>query len=258
MKNAENYFLIFLSLVLIGIFCFTLSLFIESYTEYDYSYDELSREKLTFISYEEVSLSKGGRLYKLYFAEYTKPLVVNNIAAKKLDKKALMNLEANQILEVYFTNEASKDICEINVDAQTLLSLSDYNRVMQNNQTLGIILFPSILLAVLGSLAYSLSKLKLDNQQKEYHRIKLVSSIDGNEIRVCESLRLCTLTVNGKIIDQCRRPIGRTSKQTAYRLKGTFKSEGKQIAVEAEEKGSFLLLYCDGKLIKRRYTGFDL
>ena len=84
---------------------------------------------------------------------------------------------------------------------------------------------------------------------------RLIYKIDGNKIRVHETFDFCTLTVNGKIIDQCRRPIGRTSKQTAYHLKGTFKSKGKRISVEAKTKRSLLLLYYDGKLVKRQYIG---
>ena len=255
MKNFIAFCIISFSLLCTALFGFLFAQCIKSYAEFDYDYTELLCRELTLTGYEEDYYYKTGTSYRLYFEESDEPLVINNITSKKLDKKALTVLKEGQALKVYTPQDDPNDICELSSDSVTLLHLSDYNKVNRSNQTIGMILCPIMIAFSLGLLLYSVCMLKYDKHPGKFNEVELVYKIDGNKIRVHETFDFCTLTVNGKIIDQCRRPIGRTSKQTAYHLKGTFKSEGKRIPVEAKTKRSLLLLYYDGKLVKRQYIG---
>ncbi len=250
MKNFIAFCIISFSLLCTALFGFLFAQCIKSYAEFDYDYTELQCRERTFTGYEERRNYNSGNSYKLYFEESDEPLVINNITSKKLDKKALTALKEGQTLKVYTPQDDPNEICELSTDSITLLHLSDYNNVNRRNQTIGMILCLIMIAFSLGLLLHSVYMLKY-----EFNEVNLIYKIDGNKIRVHETFDFCTLTVNGKIIDQCRRPIGRTSTQTAYHLKGTFKCEGKRIPVEAKTKRSLLLLYYDGKLVKRQYIG---
>jgi hypothetical protein len=71
---------------------------------------------------------------------------------------------------------------------------------------------------------------------------------DGNVIRIHEGAELSSLTVNNKLIDQCRGAVGKN-----FHLKGSCHSKGKRITAEAKVERMTLQLYCNGELVKTKY-----
>ncbi len=140
-QSPINPTVVFILLILVASTILFLCCF-HNYKKFDIDYDDVTHEKLTFISYEKKSRGKTGDLYEFHFAEYSQPLIVDGITSSVLDKIALKELEENQKLDVYYIQEASKEICELKSASTTLLSLSDYVNENQNNEIIGMILFP--------------------------------------------------------------------------------------------------------------------
>lgn len=136
-------------ILMLVIALFFLLLFVNciiSYCKYDLDYSELLFEELTFIKYEKVYRGSD----EIYFKEYEKPFKLNSIADKELDKTALEKMAENERMEVYFRKDSFRhfeyEICEISCDYGVLLSLSDYIKINQSNQAVGMCICPVIML----------------------------------------------------------------------------------------------------------------
>lgn len=147
------------SVLIIAILCVFPALFswlfyncLNFYHSFDVQYDELICEELTFDKYEIIVRIKSGDLYEIYFEEYDEPFEVSNITQNKLDKKVLKSLEQSTIINVYYRETDSRkynyEICEMKVNSVEILRLTDYVKVNQNNQILGMIVCP--ILAISG------------------------------------------------------------------------------------------------------------
>ena len=110
-------------------------------------YQDIVHEELTFERYEVKRRLKGGDRYFIYVQEYTNSFEITGIAQRKLDKSALEKLESGTSVEIYY--DVGCSICEMKSGSDTLLSLSDYKEVNQNNQKAGIILCPIMIASVL-------------------------------------------------------------------------------------------------------------
>ena len=141
------FLLLFIALLL---FC------IYSYFRFDVDYSELTYSQLTFKEYKVAHVR--GEFYEIYFQEYEDPFEISIITAKRTNKTALKSLKANDTVDVYFCENSSSKynytICEIKCGSTIPVSLDDYKGANQDNQRIGIIACPFIILM----LAFSLYK----------------------------------------------------------------------------------------------------
>ncbi len=151
MKNKIN--LIFALILFIGIDSLFVFLFfncLNEYKKYDISYEELVYEKLTFDRYERIIKSKGGDTFEIYFEEYDVPFEIDNITQKELNKKELKDLKDGEKLDVYYRENDSKkyeyEICEMKSQDVTYLEFSNYISVNRNNEILGMIISPILVI----------------------------------------------------------------------------------------------------------------
>ncbi len=125
---------------------------IREYPKFDVDYSDLTREELTFQSYEEKPGAETGPTYYIHFKEYPDPFRIDNITSKKVNKQVLKSLNENQKLLVYYTQDAEshyKEICELKTYATPILTLSNYIRVNQNNQLAGMVFSPIMIVSTL-------------------------------------------------------------------------------------------------------------
>ena len=144
--------MIFILLVLLLFLALFMFLFINSIYYYSYykelEYSDVMYEELTFEKYEMI---RGGRYsstrYEIYFYEYDEPFEVSSFVLNKFDRDALNDLGRNQKIQVYY--EDDYDICQMKCGSITLLSFSDYKEENIENQALGIIISPILILMVI-------------------------------------------------------------------------------------------------------------
>ena len=139
-------------LLIIGLFGFLLINCITSYSDFDINYSDLVFQELTFERCDRIPQGKSGYAYDIYFKEYEKPFRIDSIASKKVDKVALKLLAENQTIQVYlhqqsYGNSDYYEICEMFYNETEILSLSNYVKANQNNQIIGMILCPLLILS---------------------------------------------------------------------------------------------------------------
>ncbi|MBE5887596.1 MAG: hypothetical protein E7283_02030 [Lachnospiraceae bacterium] len=236
-----------------GLFIFCFFNCIKSYPEFEVEYSELHYEELTFEKYDEKPAGKSGYSYEIYFREYEEPFRVNNITQKKMDKNALKALQTNTVIKVYFRPSTNKkytyDICEMKSDMSVLLSLADYIETNQRNQIVGMICLP-ILIVFCVVLIVVFTRLQELARKGRVGDVKLEHRICGNLIQVCNSLELCSLVINNRIVDKYEWIVA-----TRFCLKGTVYCEGREVTVEAKMGFVNMRLYCDGKLVGTKFMG---
>jgi hypothetical protein len=232
------------------------------YSGFDIDYDDVQYEELTFNKHEVVSVGKGGSLHIIYFDEYAIPFEISNITNKKLDKQALGELEAGEIIKVYYFESSSKnyeyEICEMKSASKTLLSLSDYVAANQNNQVVGIvfntvmIVISSLLVLLFACSLVSMYRLnKYGDYNKRLGKVKIEYVVDKNVIQVFNSPDICSLVINGKVVD---RYIGLVA--TQFHLKGKLKFKDKEVLVEAKMGHFNIRLYYDGEVVGKAFMAF--
>ena len=245
--------LILVFVLMTGFFAFLFVNCISLYSKFDIDYNDLVCEELTFKSYDKVYLYKGDCEYIIYFEEYIKPFEISTIADKKLNKTALENLSEDEILHVYYRESSSLkyeyEICEFSHNSTVLLSLTDYIQTNQSNQLIGIIMCPIMIISSVFVVCIYMYMLKPINPEK-LGKIKVEYVLYENVIRIYNSASVCSLVVNDEIVDQYLGIM-----PTKFCLKANLNINGKDIPVEAKMGIVNIRLYCDGKLVAKKFMG---
>lgn len=236
-------------------FAFFLCNCVYLYSAYDVEYRDLTYLPLTFDRYEKLDQGKYGPVYRIYFKEYAEPFGLNRIANRNLDKVLLDELAEGTLTKVYFCEKSSRfsnyEICEISCHDGMLLSLSDYVSANRSNQMVGIILCPIMILISLFMVQAFAMAMKPITRDTILGKIKIEYEINGNIVRVYNSVHMCSLVINDKIVDQYEGIYGGN-----FRLKGRLASGGKTVRIEAWMGFAFMRLYCNGELVAKRFMAF--
>ncbi len=247
--------IIVLTILVTGFFTFLFANCIINYQKFDVEYNELAYRQLTFKEYEKIKKGRGGDFYEIYFKEYEKPFVIDNITKNGLDKEALEKLEKNQVIEIYYCESSSINyeysICEMKSKSTVLLSLSDCIEVNQTNQMAGMIVCPIMIACCLFLGIIIFRVVNAEGRDTGLGKIRIEYIADGNVIRVYNSINVCSLVINDKIIQQYWGAVS-----TTFCLKGEIEVEGRKISVEARMGLANMRLYYDGKHVKTKFMGF--
>ena len=253
--NVKFISLIALFLVIALFFTFFLFNCFHLYSAYDVDYSDLIYESLTFDRYNILDLGRNGYVYTLYFQEYEDPFCINRITNEKLDKEMLDALAEGSLTHVYYCEDSSRfanyEICEISCSNGMLLSLSDYVRANQNNQIMGMILCPILILASLFLVWFFFISMKPIPDNPPLGKIKIEYLLDGNRIRIHNSLYVCSLVINDTIVDRHYGVSG-----SHFCLRGRIGSGKNTVRVEARMGSAFMYLYCNGELVVKKFMAF--
>lgn len=259
MKNRILKIFILLVLLLflaLFVFLFINNIYYHSYFK-ELECSDVMYEELTFEKYKKIRGSRhSSPRYEIYFYEYDDPFEITGIVINKFDEEALNNLVRNQKIQVYY--EDDYDICQMKCGSITLLSFSDYKEENIENQALGIIISPILMLMVIFLIslfiywAYNDDKqikhIKNGDLKSELGKVKLECKIEDNIIQVYNFLDEWSLVINGNIVYKDIRIM-----KSKFCLKGRIKINGKNKLVEAMMKSFILKLSFDGKVIKKRF-----
>jgi len=253
--------------LLIFVICLFSNLFINCiklYSAFDIDYNDLRYAELTFEKYELIKKYKSGDFYEIYFEEYDKPFEISSITKKEVDKNLLNNLKYKDKVKVYFIDNSSQkypyEICEMKSKNAILLELSNFKDANQENQVVGMIMCPIMILAVLCLMILYirwvcnektlLSQIKEKKESEILGKVKIEYIKDENTIRIYNSLEMCSLVINGNVVDKY---IGFVS--APFCLKGKIISNDKVVLVEAKMGHLFMKLYYDGKVVCKKFMG---
>ena len=143
---------------------------IRAYSEFDIGYDDLTYEELTFDKFKIIDRRKSNDIYEIYFKEYSEPFYIEAIVLKKLDKDSLIELKQGEIAKVYYCQSSHRDydhsICEMSCDSAVILSLQGYVEANQDNQILGMIVWPIFVLCGLFLILYIVFWLKKTRKKR--------------------------------------------------------------------------------------------
>lgn len=246
--------LIVLFVAIGGLFTFMFCNSFYFYSEFDLDYSDLTYDELTFDRFEKKRAYKSSTRYEIYFNEYEMPFEISTISNKKLDKEALKTLKEGEIIKVYYCNTSNRnyeyEICEFSSESTVILSLADYVETNQNNQIVGIIVCPILMLMSLFLIVLFARYIKAIDDEG-LGKIKLEYIVGDNVIRVYNSLSTCSLVINDKVVDEYCGLIGYN-----FILDGKVKINGRKIPVEAKMGHINIRLYCDGKLVGKKFMGF--
>lgn len=231
---------------------------IEWYSQYDLDHSSLMHEKLTFVNYERIATGRSGYSYEIYFAEYKTPFIIDNISSKKVDKTALGNLSPNTMVDVYFGDSSNGkyeyELCELRSQTYVPFSLEDYIAANQDNQITGMIICPIMAGAALFMVWLFIRALVPRKTNHGLGKLCMEHKIGENVIRIYHSVHVCSLVVNEKIFDQHPGVFA-----THFCLKGMVKSHGGiggVVRVEAKMGAFYMCLYCNGKLVAKKFLAF--
>ena len=115
----------------------------------------------------------------------------------------------------------------------------------------GIILCPIMILISLFMVRVFAMAMKPITRDTILGKIKIEYEINGNIIRVYNSVHVCSLVINDKVVDQYFGVYGGN-----FCLKGRVASGGKTVRIEAWMGFVFMRLYCDGELVAKKFMAF--
>ena len=81
--------------------------------------------------------------------------------------------------------------------------------------------------------------------------LKIEYQADGNVIQVYNSLKVCSLVINGEVVDRYTGLVA-----GKFVLHGFADRDGELIPVEAKMGAAFMRLYYDGELVAKRFMMF--
>jgi hypothetical protein len=225
---------------------------IRDYSEYRENNLNLTREKLTFEKYERRH-NRGGWYFDLYVKEYEKPFRIDTITSKGLDKAKLSSLAEGDLLHIAVSQNFD-EICEISCKDIMILSTSDYVRVNQNDEIIGMVFLPFIFLCVLFLAWVFIRAIEPITDNDGLGKVRIEYVVKGNTIRIYHSGHVCSLVINGHIFDQHHGVYGAN-----YSLKGIIgkmRVGGKTIRVEAKMGFFHMYLYCNDELVAKKFMAF--
>ena len=236
---------------------------IKLYNGYNFEYSDLIYKELTYVKYDKKSFGKSGYKWEIYFEEYDNPFEINSITLKKINKDEVNKLSSGTVLKVYFCESDSKhyeyEVCDMKYGSINLLLLKDFIKVNQNNQVIGMIICPimvacCIFLAVIFMIV---TKEKVypviidsNNDLKHLGKLKIEYQTSGHTIQIYNSVELCSLVINGKIVDFYYGLVA-----NKFVLKGEIEVEERIITVEAKMGYLNMKLFVDGKLVGKKFIG---
>lgn len=230
---------------------------VNTYEEYEnYEYSDLSCEKLTFEKYETRHTGRKGSstVHEVYFKEYETPFYFSTISNRQIDRRALNELSGGEVFEVYYREGSHKNydylICEMKSDSVTVLSLDEYISSNQSNQVLGIV-FCSF--CAIGCLCIFIIFITRTKNEDRYGlgRLVIEHKTFGNQIRIYNSPSVCSLMINGKVVDQYNGMVA-----GKFSLAGRIVHNDRKITVEARMGHLFMCLYVDGQRVGKKFMGF--
>lgn len=259
MANKIRYGVIMLITSLCLVFFFVCFInCINSYKSFNIQKENLKYEELTFIKYEVKKYT-----YEIYFDEYDKPFSIAGIADNKIDEKDLANIKENEICKVYYLDSNSKkydyDIYEFKTDTTSILDLNTCIKTNRSNQITGMILCPCLMVSC-GILIYVFTRLWRQNKEYENNiniegnqylgRLVIEYIESGNVIQIYNCPQVCSLVINNNVVD---RFFGLVAGR--FILQGEIKVDDKIIHVKAKMGGINMRLYCDDKLVAKKFIG---
>lgn len=256
--KSQKYAIIILMVVVTAIAALFLFLFfncIRLYQKFDsITYDDLYHEEVTFDRFKKISKGKGGAVYEIHVKEYANPFQVDNISSKKLNKTSLKELKENEKLQIYFSESSHKDydyvLCEVSRDTDVLLSLSDYIKTNRNNQLLGMIISPILVLSCALLFIVFIKIIITPPASDNLGKLKIEYKTRGDVIRIYNATSVCSLMINGIVVD---RYFGFVTGN--FTLSGKIKRDGQIIPVEARMGALYITLYYDGKAVAKKFMG---
>lgn len=273
MKNKVGiWFIIVLMLICTGLFTFMFVNSINLYSYFDLTYDDVIYEELTFLDYDS-----NGELKEVYVKEYETPFLIDSISFSSFDIKTLEKLDSNEVIKVYYIETSTKDyqyeLCEVKVNNTYLLTLQDYVKENRNNQRLGMVISPVLIISAmvlivvflkilhknriyLGDIVYEdghyVEQVKEGYESLKLGKVKIEHQEYSDVIQVYNSLNLCSLVINGKVYDQF---IGVMA--TKFVLKAKVENCFRQMMdVKAVMDGINLKLYINGKKVAKQFIAF--
>jgi len=82
-------------------------------------------------------------------------------------------------------------------------------------------------------------------------KLKIEYKENGNVVQVFNSPKVCSLVINGKVVDQYTGLVA-----TRFSLKGEIDSDCEKITVEAKLGFVNMRLYYNGYLVAKKFMGF--
>lgn len=240
-------------LALAGLFTFLFFNCIHHYFAYDADKLDLIHETLTFVKYERRSAGKSGWVYDLYFREYEKPFRIDSVDSKAIEQADLDRLRQNDTVKVTFCRNYD-EICEITGNGTMVLRLPDYIKANRNNQLIGMIVCPLMVLCALFVPWIFIRAMKPIDANDGLGKLRIEYRVHGNVIRIYNSIHVCSLVINDQIFDQHHGIYG-----SNFCLKGhigKMKAGGKTIRVEAKMGIFHMRLYCDDQLVVKKFMVF--
>ena len=123
-----------------------------------------------------------------------------------------------------------------------LLLLSDFVKVNQNNQVIGMIICPIMVLCCVFLLVVFIKRTK---------NIEIPYIDKGNTVQIYNSPELCSLVINGKIVDFYYGLVA-CNFTLRYKIEDEY---GKVTLVEARMGSLYMKLFVDGKLVGKKFMG---
>lgn len=224
------------------------------YSEYDVGYEDLQYGELTFEGYEKKRSGKSGSKYEIYFAEYEKPMEITSITKKELDEDALAQLLPGQRVQVYFSEESAKhydfSICELKAGEVALLRLEGYVDANRDNQVVGMIVCPCMGLCCLLLIWIFFRLLRPTAKDEVLGKVRIEYQTYGHVIQVYNAPQVCSLVIDGQVVDQYFGMVAAN-----FSLWGEITFAGRTIPVEARMGQLFMALYCDDRMVHKRFMG---
>lgn len=82
-------------------------------------------------------------------------------------------------------------------------------------------------------------------------RLRIEYGHDGDLIQIYNAVEVCSLVINGQVVDEFRGVVA-----PRFTLKGSIIKGDKQIQVEAKMGFFNMRLYYDGVLVAKKFMGF--
>ena len=233
-----------------------LVLCVMTYFSVDVEYNDLTYEELTFEKYEMI-FDRNDR-YEIYLKEYSKPFVISPITEKAVHRGELLKLKENDKVQIYYGEPYNEnyqfEIYEIKSGSAVILSLADCIMVNQRNQMYGIIVCPIMALScgmLIVIFLFLKKKQKIyENAKNDLGTIRIEYEANGNIIRVYNSPNVCSLVINGEIVDQYFGLVaGR------FILKGEIDLNDTKIPIEAKMGHLNMRLYYNGEVVSKEFMG---